>query len=85
MESYAGLLDVLAQELHNVELDLTQALGRDPITTLPGLTLTAAILDDLLARRTVGTRPADLADDRVWVVAASGRAAHPDNRLPLIG
>jgi hypothetical protein len=66
-------------------LDLTQALGRDPITTLPGLSLTAAILDDLLARRTVGTRPADLADDRLWVAVASGRAAHPDNRLPLIG
>src|SRR6266567_1223063 len=34
---------------------------------------------------TLGRRPADLADDLAWVLAASGRAAHPDNRLPLIG
>ena len=66
-------------------LDLTQALGRPPISTLPGLAVTARILDDLLARRTVGTRPADLADDAAWVAAASGRSPHPDNRLPLIG
>jgi hypothetical protein len=66
-------------------LDLTLALGREPIATLEGLALTASILDDLLARRTLGRRPADLADDLAWVLAASGRAAHPDNRLPLIG
>jgi hypothetical protein len=66
-------------------LDLTQALGRDPIGTPQGIALTASILDDLLARRTVGRRPADLAADLAWVLAASGRAEHPDNRLPLIG
>jgi hypothetical protein len=66
-------------------LDLTLALGRDPIATPEGLALTASILDDLLARRTLGRRPADLADDLAWVLAASGRAAHQDNRLPLIG
>ena len=66
-------------------LDLTLALGRDPVATAEGLALTAAILDDLLARRTVGRRPADLADDLTWVMAASGRGQHPDNRLPLIG
>jgi len=66
-------------------LDLTQALGRDPIGTPQGIALTASILDDLLARRTVGRRPTDLADDLAWVLAASGRAEHPDNRLPLIG
>ena len=66
-------------------LDLTLALNRDPIATPEGLALTAAILDDLLARRTLGRRPADLADDLAWVLAASGRAEHPDNRLPLIG
>jgi len=66
-------------------LDLTLALGRDPIATPQGVALTASILDDLLARRTVGRRPADLADDLAWVLAASGRAEHPDNRLPLIG
>ena len=38
-------------------IDLTQALGRDPIATPDGIALTAAILDDLLARRTVGARP----------------------------
>jgi mycothiol maleylpyruvate isomerase-like protein len=66
-------------------LDLTLALGRDPIATPAGIALTASILDDLLARRTIGRRPDDLADDLAWVLAASGRAAHPDNRLPLIG
>ena len=66
-------------------LDLTLALGRDPIGTPQGIALTASILDDLLARRTLGRRPADLADDLAWVLAASGRAEHPDNRLPLIG
>jgi mycothiol maleylpyruvate isomerase-like protein len=66
-------------------LDLTRALGRDPIATPEGLALTASILDDLLARRTVGRRPAGLADDLGWVLTASGRKAHPDNRLPLIG
>jgi hypothetical protein len=66
-------------------LDLTLALGREPIATPAGLALTASILDDLLARRTIGQRPGDLADDLAWVLAASGRAAHPDNRLPLIG
>jgi hypothetical protein len=66
-------------------LDLTLALGRDTIATPEGIALTAAILDDLLARRTLGRRPADLYDDLAWVLAASGRAEHPDNRLPLIG
>ena len=50
-----------------------------------GVALTASILDDLLARRTLGRRPADLADDLSWVQAASGRAEHTDTRLPLIG
>ncbi len=66
-------------------LDLTLALGREPMASAEGIAATAAILDDLLARRTVGRRPADLTDDLAWVLAASGRAAHPDNRLPLIG
>lgn len=66
-------------------LDLTLALGRDTIATPEGIGLTAAILDDLLARRTLGRRPDDLYDDLAWVLAASGRAEHPDNRLPLIG
>lgn len=66
-------------------IDLTQALGRDTIATPDGIALTAAILDDLLARRTVAGRPADLFDDLDWVLAASGRAESGDNRLPLIG
>jgi hypothetical protein len=36
----------------------------------------------MLAR---GRRPADLADDLDWVLAASGRAENADTRLPLIG
>jgi hypothetical protein len=66
-------------------MDLTDALGRPTIATPDGVAVTAAILDDLLARRTVAGRPEDLADDVAWIRAASGRAEHPDPRLPLIG
>jgi hypothetical protein len=67
-------------------LDLTDAIGREPIATAEGVAVAAAIMDDLLARKTVPGRPADLADDDLaWVRAASGRAEHPDPRLPLIG
>jgi Mycothiol maleylpyruvate isomerase N-terminal domain len=66
-------------------LDLTDALGHDNIATPDGIAITAEILDDLLARRTVAGRPADLADDWQWILAASGRGAHSDPRLPLIG
>jgi hypothetical protein len=66
-------------------IDLTQALGREPIATAAGIAATAAILDDLLARRTVPGRPPELPDDMAWVLAASGRAESADNRLPLIG
>jgi hypothetical protein len=66
-------------------VDLTQALGREPIAAAQGIAAAAAILDDLLARRTVPGRPAELSDDLDWIVAASGRAASDDNRLPLIG
>jgi hypothetical protein len=66
-------------------LDLTLALGRDCIATADGIAMTAAILDDLLARRTVGTRPAALSNDLDWVIAASGRGEYADTRLPLIG
>jgi hypothetical protein len=66
-------------------IDLTDVLRRESIATAEGVAVTAGILDDLLARRTVPGRPADLGDDREWVRAASGRAEHPDPRLPLIG
>jgi Mycothiol maleylpyruvate isomerase N-terminal domain len=65
--------------------DLTDAAGGPSIATPEGVAIAAAIMDDLLARRTVAGRPADLADDLAWVRAASGRAEHPDPRLPLIG
>ena len=66
-------------------LDLTDALGTGPIATPEGVATTAAIFDELLARRTVPGRPADLADDMAWVRAASGRSPHDDPRLPLVG
>jgi hypothetical protein len=66
-------------------LDLTDALGTGPVATPEGVAMTAAIFDELLARRTVPGRPADLADDMAWVRAASGRSPHEDPRLPLIG
>jgi len=66
-------------------MDLTDALGHKSIATPAGIAMTAAILDDLLARRTVAGRPSDLSDDLAWVRAASGRGEHPDPRLPIIG
>ena len=66
-------------------LDLTDAVGRAPIATPEGVAMAAAILDDLLARKTVAGRPPDLADNLVRVRAAAGRGTHPDPRLPLIG
>jgi hypothetical protein len=65
-------------------MDLTDALDRPTVATADGIALTAGILDDLLARRTVAGRPGDLADDEAWVRAASGRREHPDPRLPLV-
>jgi hypothetical protein len=65
--------------------DLTDALGRDTIAGDRAVSITAGILDELLARRTVAGRPNDLGDDLAWVRAASGRAEHDDPRLPLIG
>jgi hypothetical protein len=66
-------------------IDLTQALGRDYIATTDGIIETAEILDDLLARRTVGRRPPELSNNLEWILAASGRSDFEDNRLPLIG
>jgi hypothetical protein len=65
-------------------LDLTLALDREPMATDRGVAFTAALLDDLLARRTVGARPTGMSD-LDWVLAASGRADSTDSRLPLIG
>ena len=66
-------------------IDLTDATGRASIATPEGVAFTAALFDELLARRTVAGRPKDLADDFDWVRAASGRTPHPDPRLPLLG
>ena len=66
-------------------IDLTQALSQQTIATAEGIAATAAILDDLLARRTVAGRPPELSEDLQWILAASGRAGSTDNRLPLIG
>lgn len=66
-------------------IDLAQALGLPYFATADGIAMTAAILDDLLARRTTGGRPAPLSDDLEWILAASGRTPAEDNRLPLIG
>jgi hypothetical protein len=65
--------------------DLTDALNRETIAGDRAVAITAGILDELLARRTVAGRPSDLGDDLSWVRAASGRASHDDPRLPLIG
>jgi Mycothiol maleylpyruvate isomerase N-terminal domain len=67
-------------------LDVTDPLGLAPIATPSGIAITAEILDELLARRTVAGRPGDLVeDDLAWIRAASGRGEHPDPRLPVIG
>ena len=59
-------------------LDLTDALEREPMATGEGPAVTAAIMDELPARRTAAGRPPDLGDDLAWVRAASGRGpAHP--------
>jgi hypothetical protein len=65
--------------------DLTDALGQETIAGDRAVSITAGILDELLARRTVAGRPSDLGDDLSWVRAASGRGSHDDPRLPLIG
>ena len=65
--------------------DLTDALGRETVATPEGVAFTAGVMDELLAASN-GRRPARrLSDDLAWVRAASGRAAHDDPRLPLIG
>ncbi len=66
-------------------IDLTDALGQDRLAGEAAVRVTAEILDELLARRTVSGRPADLDDDWDWIRAASGRSQHADPRLPVIG
>jgi hypothetical protein len=67
-------------------MDLTDALGA-PLLSMPRVTTMAAeVLDEVLARRVVPGRPADLeGDDLAFIRAAAGRGEHPDPRLPVVG
>jgi uncharacterized protein (TIGR03083 family) len=66
-------------------LDLTDALGRPPLSMPKAVPIAAAMLDEVLARVKVPGRPADLVDDDLaWIRAASGRGEHPDPRLPIV-
>jgi uncharacterized protein (TIGR03083 family) len=75
---------VVETTIHGI--DLTDAVGEAPLEVPKGYSLTAEVLDDILARRWLPGRPADLReDDLAFVRAAAGRAEHPDPRLPLVG
>jgi hypothetical protein len=67
-------------------MDLTDALGA-PLLSMPRVTTMAAeVLDEVLARRAVPERTADLAgDDLAFIRVAAGRGEHPDPRLPVVG
>jgi uncharacterized protein (TIGR03083 family) len=67
-------------------MDLTDALGVAPLQ-MPATTLMAAeVLEEVLARRAVPGRPADLeGDDLGFIRAAAGRGEYPDPRLPIVG
>ena len=62
-------------------MDLTDALGRECMATPEGIAVTAGLLDELLARRTVPGRPGDLVDDVPWIRAAFGTR----RRTPIRG
>ncbi|MDP9464676.1 MAG: maleylpyruvate isomerase N-terminal domain-containing protein, partial [Actinomycetota bacterium] len=57
-------------------LDLTDAVDAPAISRDAGVATTTTILEELLARRTVAGRPADLTDDVAFIRAAAGRAKH---------
>lgn len=65
-------------------IDLALALDLPVFATQEGISATAAILDDLLALRTGGHRPQELANELAWVLAASGRSRSPHDQLPLL-
>jgi hypothetical protein len=60
--------------------DLAAANGLTSAMDPAALAITGRILDVRLD----GARPSDLGDDGRWVAAATGRAAHPDSRLPVM-
>jgi uncharacterized protein (TIGR03083 family) len=67
-------------------LDLSDALGRPPLDMPRTTTMAAEVLDEVLARRAVPGRPADLeGDDLAFIRAVAGRGEHPDPRLPVVG
>jgi hypothetical protein len=67
-------------------MDLTDASGEPPLSMPKATPMAAEIFDELLARRGVAGRPADLEDDNVaFIRAAAGRDEHSDPRLPIIG
>ena len=61
-------------------LDLAAAISSTTAMSPRALAVVGSILDERLD----GTRPADLEDDARWVSAATGRAPHPDPRLPVM-
>jgi hypothetical protein len=66
-------------------LDLTDALGRAPLSMPKAVPIAAEMLDEVVARTRVAGRPADLAnDDLAFIRAASGRGEHPDPRYPVV-
>lgn len=66
-------------------LDLTDALGRPPLSMPKAVPIAAAMLDEVLARVRVAGRPADLVDDDLgFIRAAAGRGEHPDPRFPIV-
>ncbi len=67
-------------------LDLTDALGRPPLSMPKATPIVAELLEDIVARMSVPGRPADLVgDDLGFIRAAAGRGDHPDPRLPIVG
>ena len=66
-------------------IDVTQALGRAPVAGWTPSPSPPQSWTTYSPDAPSGTRPPDLVDDLAWVHAASGRADHADNRLPLIG
>jgi uncharacterized protein (TIGR03083 family) len=67
-------------------MDLTDALGLPSLPMPRTTTMAAEVLDEVLARRAVPGRPADLeGDDLAFIRAAAGRGEHPDPRLPIVG
>ena len=75
---------VVETAIHGI--DLTDAIGQPPLDLPRTYQLAAEVLDEILARRWVPGRPADLADENLaFVRAASGRGPHPDPRFPIVG